>query len=244
MFMNDALTPTHAYWVYRHYAEMAGGQRLTTASTSPRTTVVAARDDGEEVLRVLVGRYWQGGSSDVTVRFVGYPYPHGSVRVDVGRIPHHAGFFADPPIILPLPDGPVDPYVLTRDVVNANFDVLLPGFLSNDAYLITVTGDETTAAGEESPLARIRFDFPKPNPFVQRTALRFHLPQTEEVVLTVYDPSGRRIATVLDGPLPAGSHSLLWNGRDDAGRPVASGAYIAQLAAGRATAHTHLVLVK
>ena len=83
-----------------------------------------------------------------------------------------------------------------------------------------------------------------PNPFVQSTTLRFHLPQIEEVVLAIYDPSGRRVVTGLDGPLPAGSHVFVWDGRDDAGRPTASGAYIARLVAGREVAHTHLVLVK
>ncbi|MHC4066552.1 MAG: FlgD immunoglobulin-like domain containing protein, partial [Planctomycetota bacterium] len=244
MFMNDALTPTHAYWVYQHYAKMAGGQRLLTVSTSPRTTVVAARDDGEEVLRTLVGRYWQGGSSDVTVRFASYPYQHASVLVEVGRIPHHAGFFADPPIILPLPDGPVDPTVVTRDVVGGAFDVILQGFRSNEAYLITVTGDEITAAGERLPLTGIDLVLAVPNPFVRSAALRFQLPRTEDVFLAVYDPAGRRVATVLDGQLPAGSHVSVWDGRDDAGRPVASGTYIVRLAAGREVAHSHLVLVK
>jgi hypothetical protein len=244
MFMNDALTPTHAYWVYRHYADMVGGQRLLTASTSPRTTVVAGRDDGEEILRVLLGRYWQGGAADVIVRFAGYPYPHASVQVDVGRIPHHAGFFADPPIILPLPDGPVAPYVVTRDVVNGAFDVILQGFESNDAYLLTVTRDETATTGEWSSLAGIHFDYPAPNPFVKSTTLRFDLPRTESVALAVYDPSGRRVATILDGLLPAGSHAFVWDGRDDTGRPAASGAYIARLAAGREISRSHLVLVR
>jgi hypothetical protein len=37
------------------------------------------------------------------------------------------------------------------------------------------------------------------------------------------------VRTLVDGPFVAGSHEALWDGRDDAGRGVASGVYLMQL---------------
>jgi len=64
-----------------------------------------------------------------------------------------------------------------------------------------------------------------PNPFNPRTTIRFDLARDTMVHLSIYDARGRRIASLLDGPQPAGSHSTIWNGVDSAGRQVASGVY-------------------
>jgi hypothetical protein len=49
-----------------------------------------------------------------------------------------------------------------------------------------------------------------PNPFSSSTTLRFTLPEGGVVNLTVYDPVGRRVATLVDGAMSAGSHDVLW----------------------------------
>jgi hypothetical protein len=64
-----------------------------------------------------------------------------------------------------------------------------------------------------------------PNPFNPRTTIRFDLAHTTSVHLSVYDARGRKVATLLEGTLPAGSHTAIWNGADSAGRQVASGVY-------------------
>jgi flagellar hook assembly protein FlgD len=45
------------------------------------------------------------------------------------------------------------------------------------------------------------------------------------VDLAVFDLQGRRVATLLAGELPQGSHTAAWAGRDEAGREVAAGVY-------------------
>ena len=70
-----------------------------------------------------------------------------------------------------------------------------------------------------------------PNPFNPETALRLEVPVPARVTLAIYDVAGRRVRTLLDGPVVAGPHTALWDGRDDAGRPVASGIYVAWLRA-------------
>jgi hypothetical protein len=75
-----------------------------------------------------------------------------------------------------------------------------------------------------------------PNPFRAATDLRFALPRQTLVRLDVYAVDGRRVATPLAGELlPAGVHTVAWNGRDRANRPVASGVYFLRLRAGSET---------
>jgi hypothetical protein len=59
------------------------------------------------------------------------------------------------------------------------------------------------------------------------TSLVFALARTSNVKLDVLDLSGRRIRHLFDGTFAPGPHSLTWDGRDDAGRTVPPGVYLA-----------------
>lgn len=71
-----------------------------------------------------------------------------------------------------------------------------------------------------------------PNPFNPSTAIEFALPHKSEVKLTVYNLLGQAIVTLVNGELPAGNHSAVWNGHDAIGREVSSGVYFYKLTAG------------
>jgi flagellar hook assembly protein FlgD len=47
----------------------------------------------------------------------------------------------------------------------------------------------------------------------------------------IYNTLGRKVRVLEDEFRPAGSHTLGWDGRDDAGRDTASGVYIVRMAA-------------
>ena len=51
----------------------------------------------------------------------------------------------------------------------------------------------------------------------------------ESVDVAIYNFLGQLVRQVWSGPLAAGEHRLTWDGRDDKGQPVASGAYLYQL---------------
>jgi hypothetical protein len=71
-----------------------------------------------------------------------------------------------------------------------------------------------------------------PNPFSPETVIGFSVPEPTRVSLTVLGPSGRVVRTLLSGELRhAGPHAVTWDGRDDAGRPSASGVYFYRLQA-------------
>jgi hypothetical protein len=68
-----------------------------------------------------------------------------------------------------------------------------------------------------------------PNPFNATTTIRFDLAREGHVDLRVYDVSGRRVRTLVNGVLERDRHTVVWGGRDDAGRHVSSGVYFCRL---------------
>ena len=99
-----------------------------------------------------------------------------------------------------------------------------------------------------APAAAIALHGNTPNPFNPTTTIRFTVPGTKgamtEATLEVFDLSGRRVATLLDGPVRSGPRAVVWNGADDRGRSVASGLYFARLRAAGETATRKMVLIK
>ena len=84
-----------------------------------------------------------------------------------------------------------------------------------------------------------------PNPFNPVTEIRFGLPAPAAVSLTVFDVAGRRVRRLLAGEyLPAGVHRVVWQGRTDDGRPVASGIYLYRVEAGGYVATRKMTLLK
>ncbi|MBT3345867.1 MAG: hypothetical protein HN712_16940 [Gemmatimonadetes bacterium] len=68
-----------------------------------------------------------------------------------------------------------------------------------------------------------------PNPFNPTTVLPFSLKRDQDVRLEIYNVLGQRIRTLVEGPMSAGFHTLVWNGRDDVGRHVGAGLYFTLL---------------
>lgn len=85
--------------------------------------------------------------------------------------------------------------------------------------------------GTEAPFVS-RMMAASPNPFSPSTELSFALSDwaaLQDVSLRIVDASGRVVATLADGRLEPGAHTLAWDGRDSAGRPVPSGVYFGLL---------------
>ncbi|MFH1841991.1 MAG: C1 family peptidase [bacterium] len=70
---------------------------------------------------------------------------------------------------------------------------------------------------------------PSPNPANPGVELRYHLAQPSAIQFRLYDPAGRLVRELASGPQPAGAGVVFWDGRDDTGRAVASGVYLARL---------------
>jgi len=75
------------------------------------------------------------------------------------------------------------------------------------------------------PAANFTVDSVYPNPFNPSTTVRLYIPESSDLELAVYDIQGRKVRSLHTGGISAGWHTLVWDGRDDAGRGQASGMY-------------------
>jgi hypothetical protein len=69
-----------------------------------------------------------------------------------------------------------------------------------------------------------------PNPARDHAELVLALPAPDRVDVEVLSVAGRRVATILAAELPAGRHTLAWDGRDGSGARVAAGVYLIRAA--------------
>ena len=119
---------------------------------------------------------------------------------------------------------------------------------SGRAIRITRTPEVTGVGGEPStPLGNpVVFSLGAacPNPVRERTEIRFGLPRESRVELGVYNIVGQKIATLARGVLPAGYHTVAWNGRSEAGQRVSGGVYFYRLTTPDFTGTRRLVMLK
>jgi WD40 repeat protein len=83
-----------------------------------------------------------------------------------------------------------------------------------------------------------------PNPFNPRVQLSFALSEDTLAKLTVRDLRGRVVATLHDGSLAAGERSFVWEGRDDLGREMSAGVYLAELRTPTGASTRKIMLVR
>lgn len=70
-----------------------------------------------------------------------------------------------------------------------------------------------------------------PNPFNPNTTIRFQIPAGAMVDLSIYDITGKKIRQLVEGDYAAGSYTVQWDGKNFAGKTVASGVYYYRLRA-------------
>ena len=110
----------------------------------------------------------------------------------------------------------------------------------------TGSGDvfQSQAIGVRTPRAELELSQNQPNPFNPSTRIDYSLPAASVIDIAVFDVAGRRVATLVAGPRPAGRGSTVWQGRDDGGKPVASGIYVCRMAANGDVRTMKMVLLK
>ena len=78
-----------------------------------------------------------------------------------------------------------------------------------------------------------------PNPFNPETTIKFSIPSTQDVNLSVYNMLGQRVVTLFNGELQGGSHIAKWHAGD-----IASGVYIYKLTSSNKTITQKMLLLK
>ncbi|MCD4817929.1 MAG: T9SS type A sorting domain-containing protein [Candidatus Cloacimonetes bacterium] len=84
-----------------------------------------------------------------------------------------------------------------------------------------------------------------PNPFNPETKISFSTSDSSEnTELEIYNLKGQKVKTLVDEKLEVGNHSVIWNGKDDFGKPVTSGIYFYKFKSGKFTSTKKMIMMK
>jgi len=111
-------------------------------------------------------------------------------------------------------------------------DWRLPASLGRNKDVYYKVGNAVVTAVEVSPAPAGAALRAYPNPFNPMTNISFRVEKDARVSLRIYDVHGRLVRTLIDELMSAGPKRLTWDGRDDLGRSMASGAYYLRLQGG------------
>ena len=102
---------------------------------------------------------------------------------------------------------------------------------------------QVLASGHAAPEAFV-LHANRPNPFNPETTIRFELPRENTVRLEVFDVLGQRVKTLVAGPLAAGVHEAVWDGRSEEGIAVGNGVYFYRLKASSSSQMRRMLFLK
>ncbi|HMA62843.1 MAG TPA: T9SS type A sorting domain-containing protein [bacterium] len=83
-----------------------------------------------------------------------------------------------------------------------------------------------------------------PNPFNPTTHVAFQIPEPKRVNISIYNILGQKVRTLTSRKYSTGSHILIWNGKNDNGATVPSGAYFMRMEAGNFTQVKKMLFLK
>jgi hypothetical protein len=136
---------------------------------------------------------------------------------------------------------------------SSNFPTLNPYQASyqgvnGDAYVTKLSADILDDVSDEmTPVSlpeKPALDQNYPNPFNPSTEIGFDFPKPSFVSLDIFDVLGRKVSTLINEHLTAGSKRVQWDGKDNTGAEVASGVYFYRLRIGDHVEVKKMVLLK
>jgi photosystem II stability/assembly factor-like uncharacterized protein/Mg-chelatase subunit ChlD len=83
-----------------------------------------------------------------------------------------------------------------------------------------------------------------PNPFNSRTEVRFSVPRSSQVKVTILNVLGQPVRTLVSERLEAGTYRHIWDGRNEAGLEVVSGVYLLRMEAGEFIEMRRMAFIK
>ncbi|KAA3619340.1 MAG: T9SS C-terminal target domain-containing protein [Calditrichaeota bacterium] len=104
-----------------------------------------------------------------------------------------------------------------------------------DPNLVTLPGDPnshpstTSVAVAAQVPAQYELLGNYPNPFNPETTIRFQIADNSLVAIAIFNARGQFIRNLANGDFSAGTHNILWNGKNEAGISVNSGVYFYRL---------------
>ena len=142
--------------------------------------------------------------------------------------------------IIPMNEGHIHFRIRELRLDEYDYAVSHPG-MDTIRVMGPVFADRPDDTGPEQPLA-FALEQNYPNPFNPETMIRFTLPEAGQATLQVYDITGRRVATLVDGFLARGEHQVRFDALDVRG--ISSGVYVYRLTAAGGTQTRKMTVVK
>jgi hypothetical protein len=241
------------------------------AATQTRTVALTAGKTKSEILGALaIGRNYASQDHNTQVQFSADGHPMGSawtsptgVEFAVKVIDPDPGDAVAQIDLLRGITGVSNAAVVATSLGNSSFawrertnfadDVEAHYYLrirmSDNANIWTgpvyvTRGGSLVAVADPTPQARIALSA-SPNPSLGQVTASFALPSAVgRGQLIVYDAAGRRVKTLLDGPLSAGDHRIAWTGHTDTGAAARPGVYFLRLVTETQSATRKILLIQ
>ena len=115
-------------------------------------------------------------------------------------------------------------------------------FLKILVYQINVNGVEGNNEG--LIMNKLSLFQNQPNPFKNRTTISYKLPKPVNANLSIYNITGQRVKTLVNGIKPAGEYNVFWDGRNDNGELSPNGVYFYTLKANNYLTTKKAILLK
>ena len=140
-------------------------------------------------------------------------------------------------------DDPVDDRERARNDVVYSYQHNRNPFIDHPEWIAGIFEGKISAV-PSAGLDAAGIDGIFPNPFNPQTTVSYSLDEAGLVTLEVFGVDGRRVRVLLNDVRDAGAFTATWDGRDDSGRPVASGAWFVRMHSGGVTDTRKVTLMK
>lgn len=151
------------------------------------------------------------------------------------------------------PNNPSSPPVTVIAGTSTTNEMLFDSF----QWLIYEPGDELynidsmlsqeyVVNGINEHISRVSSDlrtYAYPNPFENKVNIGYFISETSKVTIEIYSILGTKLKTLQSNQEMSGTHEIIWDGRDDAGRKIANGSYIYIVKAGNKQSYGKLSLM-
>jgi acetyl esterase/lipase len=111
-------------------------------------------------------------------------------------------------------------------------------------FLKAASGTTAVEAGASKPTSKFTISSNYPNPFNPSTTIEYSLKKDSKIEIQILDSLGRPARSLFKGRSASGTHTITWDGRDDNGKTMPSGAYYYQIVSEAGSSARKMLLLK
>ncbi|NQT23875.1 aryl-sulfate sulfotransferase [candidate division KSB1 bacterium] len=220
----EIIARIHSLEITDPWAKVGVMMRNSLQSSSKHVMMILSAENGTAFQRRI-----QDGESSFNTGGTSATTPHWVRLIREGNL--YTGYESS--------DGEHWEYVGSETVdMQEEIFIGLPVTSHNDNFICEAELDHiqlsaTSDTSEKGNLAPASFMLHAvyPNPFNPKTTVRFEVPIHTDILIEVYDITGRKVCTLVKGQTLPGTHQVVWNGNNESGETVGSGLYFIRMQA-------------